>query len=109
LRLVTVSASPLPIIRAAAPLAGFSESTAIEVRVDGGRFTEEVREPIVYAAGKVQAAARFGQLVVACGDSLTGDLDLLSAAAVGVAVAPRGASPLATEARRRGWTVLAAD
>ena len=109
LRLVTVSASPLPIIRAAAPLAGFSDSTAIEVTVENGRFTSEVREPIVYAEGKVQAATQFGPLVVACGDSLTGDLALLSAAKIAVAVAPHSGSPLADEARRRGWTVLTAD
>jgi phosphoserine phosphatase len=109
LRLVTVSASPLPIIRAAVPLAGFSQCAAIEVGLERGRFTTEVREPIVYAEGKVQAAARFGRLRVACGDSLTGDLALLSAAKVAVAVAPSAGSPLADEARRRGWTVLAAD
>jgi len=109
LRLVTVSASPLPIIRAAAPLAGFAEHTAIEVTIEDGRFTSEVREPVVYAEGKVQAASRFGTLIVACGDSLTGDLALLSAAQIAIAVAPRRGSPLADEGRRRGWTVLTAD
>jgi phosphoserine phosphatase len=106
LRLVVVSASPLPIVRAAAPLAAFSECVGIEVRVRDGRFTDELVEPVVYAEGKVEAVARFGPVVVACGDSLTGDLALLSAAKVAVAVAPRGKSPLATEARRRGWFVL---
>jgi phosphoserine phosphatase len=106
LRLVVVSASPLPIVRAAAPLAGFSECIGVEVRVRDGRFTDEVVEPVVYAEGKVEAVARFGPVVVACGDSLTGDLALLSAAKVAVAVAPRGGSPLATEARRRSWFVL---
>jgi phosphoserine phosphatase len=109
LRLVTVSASPLPIIRAAAPLAGFAECTAIQVAVERARFTSKVREPIVYAEGKVQAAARFGPLVVACGDSLTGDLALLSAAKVAVAIAPRRGSPLVDEARRHGWAVLPAE
>jgi HAD superfamily phosphoserine phosphatase-like hydrolase len=109
LRLVVISASPLPIIRAAALLAGFSECSAIEVRVRDGRFTDEVCEPVVYAEGKLQAAARSGPVVVACGDSLTGDLALLSAAAVPVVVAPRAGSPLATEANRRGWTVLPAE
>ena len=107
LRLIVVSASPLPIVRAAAPLGGFSEWAAIEVRVRGGRFTDDVVKPVVYAEGKVEAAARFGSLAVACGDSLAGDLALLSAAKVSVAVAPRGDSPLASEARRRGWFVLA--
>jgi phosphatidylglycerophosphatase C len=106
LRLVVVSASPLPIVRAAAPLGGFSEYAAIEVRVRGGRFTDDVVKPVVYAEGKVEAAARFGPLVLACGDSLAGDLPLVSAAKVAVAVAPRGDSPLASEARRRGWFVL---
>src|SRR5438477_1155190 len=106
LRLVVVSASPLPIVRAAAPLAGFSEYVAIEVTVHGGRFTEEVVEPVVYAEGKVKAAARFGPLVVACGDSLAGDFALLAAARVPVAVGSRGGSPLVEEARRRGWFVI---
>lgn len=106
LRLLVVSASPLPIVRAAAPLAGFSACSGIEVRVRGGRFTDELVEPVVYAQGKVEAAARSGALAVACGDSLHGDLALLSAAKVAVAVAPRGSGPLAEEARRRGWFLL---
>lgn len=106
LQLAVVSASPLPIVRAAAPLAGFSQCTGIEVRVRGGKLTDEVLEPVVYAEGKVKAAERFGRLVVACGDSLGGDLALLSAARVPVVVAPGAGSPLATEARRRGWFVL---
>ncbi|MFL5311263.1 MAG: HAD family hydrolase, partial [Myxococcales bacterium] len=103
---VVVSASPLPIVRAAAPLAGFAELAGIEVRVRDGRFTGEVVDPVTYAEGKVQAASRFGPLVVACGDSLTGDLALLSAARIPVVVAPSSGSPLATEAARRGWPVL---
>jgi phosphoserine phosphatase len=106
LRLVVVSASPLPIVRAAAPLAGFADCAGIEVRVSRGRFTEELVEPVVYAEGKVEAAARFGPVAVACGDSLSGDLALLSAARVAVAVAPKEGSPLATEAAQRGWFVL---
>jgi phosphoserine phosphatase len=105
---VVVSASPLPIVRAAAPLAGFSDFAGIAVRVRDGRFTAEVLEPVTYAGGKVEAANRFGPLVVACGDSLGGDLPLLSAAHVAVVVAPSTGSPLATEANRRGWCVLEA-
>ncbi len=109
LRPVMVSASPLPIVRAAAPLAGFSDLAGIAVRVRDGRFTAEVLEPVTYAEGKVQAAARFGPLIVACGDSLTGDLALLSAARVAAVVAPSTGSPLATEALRRGWPILNQD
>ena len=106
LRLAVVSASPLPIVRAAAPLAGFSQCAGIEVRVRGGKLTDEVVEPVVYAEGKVKAAERFGPLVVACGDSLGGDLALLSAARVAVAVGSEERSPLVEEAHRRGWFVL---
>src|SRR6266849_4429806 len=73
LRTVVISASPLPIVRAAAPLAGIAEHAAIEVRIQAGRFTREVLEPIPYAEGKVAAATLFGPLIVACGDSLPGE------------------------------------
>jgi phosphoserine phosphatase len=63
-------------------------------------------EPITYAAGKVTAAQRAGRLVLGCGDSFTGDLPMLEAAHLAVVVAPRSGSPLADEARRRGWSVL---
>lgn len=109
LRPVVVSASPSPIVRAAAPLARFGECAGIEVRVRGGRFTADVVEPVTYAEGKVEAASRLGPLVVACGDSLTGDLALLSAARVSAVVAPRAGSPLADEARRRGWWILSTE
>jgi phosphoserine phosphatase len=109
LRLVVLSASPLPIVRAASPLAGFSEFAAIQVGIRGGRFTDEVLEPVTYAEGKVAAAFRVGPLVVACGDSLTGDLALLSAARIPVVVAPSSGSPLSDEARRRHWPILTSD
>ena len=109
LRPVVVSASPLPIVRAAAPLAGFSDFAGIAVRVRDSHFTAEVLDPVTYAEGKVQVAARFGPLIVACGDSLTGDLALLSAARVAAVVAPSTGSPLATEALRRGWPILNQD
>ena len=104
---VVVSASPLPIVRAAAPLAGFTSWAGIETRIDpAGRFTAEVVEPVTYADGKVRAASRFGPLTLACGDSLAGDLALLSAAHIPVVVAPSHGSPLADEALRRGWPIL---
>jgi len=109
LRSVVISASPLPIVRAAAPLAGFTELAGIEVRVRDGRFTAAVLDPVTYAEGKVQAASRFGPLVLACGDSLAGDLPLLSAAHLAVVVAPSSGSPLATEAHHRRWYVLDQD
>jgi phosphoserine phosphatase len=109
LKTVAISASPLPIVRAAAPLAGIAEHAAIEVRIQAGRFTCEVLEPIPYAEGKVQAAAKFGPLIVACGDSLPGDLPLLSAARVAAVVAPSTGSPLSLEANRRGWPILNRD
>lgn len=106
LRPVVVSASPQPIVRAAAPLAGFTELAGIEVRVRDGHYTAEIAEPVTYAEGKVAAAGRYGDLIVACGDSLTGDLALLEASKVPVVVAPSSGSPLATEAHRRNWVVL---
>lgn len=109
LRTVAVSASPLPIVRAAAPLAGISEHAAIEVRIQAGRFTREVLEPIPYAEGKVAAATLFGPLIVACGDSLPGDLPLLSTSRVAAVVAPSTGSPLSLEANRRGWPILSQD
>ena len=103
-----VSASPLPIVLAAAPLAGIAKDRCrgIEVRVRDGRFTDEVVAPVTYAGGKVAALARSGRLAVACGDSLGGDLAMMEAAQVAVAVAPASGSPLSIEARKRGWFVL---
>ena len=103
-----VSASALPIILASAPIAGFRRENcrAIEVREQEGRFTDRVVQPITHGPGKLAAAKRSGEIALACGDSLSGDLELLSAARVAVAVAPEAGSPLADEARRRGWPVL---
>jgi phosphoserine phosphatase len=108
---MVVSASALPIVVAAAALAGFAAERCrgIEVIVRDGRFTTEVVQPITYAAGKIAAVRRAGGIGLACGDSLTGDLAMLEAAAVGVVVAPRSGSPLSAEARRRGWPVLDQD
>ncbi len=106
---VVISASALPIVRAAAPLAGFQRWAGIETRVVSGRFTEELVPPVTYAAGKVAKAAALGPLALACGDSLTGDLGMLSAASIAVVVAPAAGSPLSLEARRRGWPVLSQE
>jgi phosphoserine phosphatase len=106
-----VSASALPIVLAAAPLAGFSREycRGIEVQVRAGKFTAEVIAPVTYGAGKIDAASRFGRIALACGDSLTGDLPMLQAAPIAVVVAPASGSPLADEARRRGWPLLSQD
>ena len=106
-----ISASALPIVLAAAPLAGFSRENCrgIEVQVRDGRFTADLLQPVTYAQGKVASAARSGRLGLACGDSFTGDLPMLEAARVAVVVAPSHGSPLSIEARRRGWAVLAQE
>jgi phosphoserine phosphatase len=111
LRVVCVSASPLPIVQAAAPLAKIpaDRCLGIEVRLSQGRLTDRVIDPVPFADGKLAALQTRGwdDVALACGDSLLGDLDLLSAAHIAVAVAPAGRSPLADEARCRGWPVLA--
>jgi len=99
-----VSASALPIVLAAGPLAGFPRDRC---RGSEGRFTEQVVQPITYAAGKVAAVP--GRIALACGDSFSGDLPMLEAARIAVAVAPATGSPLSTEARKRGWFVLSQD
>ncbi len=106
-----VSASALPIVLAAAPLAGFSRERCrgIEVQVRAGKFTAEVIGPVTYGAGKIEAASRFGRIALACGDSLTGDLPMLLAAPIAVVVAPASGSPLADEARRRSWLVVSQE
>jgi phosphoserine phosphatase len=105
---LVVSASALPIVLAAAPLAGVppERCRGIEVAIREGRFTAEVLQPITYAAGTVAVARRRGRIALACGDSLQGDLALLEAASAAVAVAPDGGSPLSLEASRRGWFLL---
>ena len=108
---LVVSASPLAIVLAAAPLAGFARERCrgIEVGVRDGRFTSDLVRPITYAEGKIAAARRAGRIALACGDSHTGDLAVMEAAQVAVAVAPASGSPLAVEARKRGWFVLDED
>ena len=106
-----VSASALPIVLAAAPLAGFARERCrgIEVQIRGGKFTAEVVQPISYAAGKIAAAAPFGKLALACGDSFNGDLPMLEAAQLAVVVAPKSGSPLSIEAQKRRWPILSQD
>jgi phosphoserine phosphatase len=105
---IIVSASPLPIVVASAPLAGFAQDRCrgVEVRIRSGRFTADVVEPITYGPGKIAAARKAGGIALACGDSLAGDLPMMEAAPLAVAVAPASGSPLALEARKRGWFVL---
>jgi phosphoserine phosphatase len=113
LRPTIVSASPLPIVQAAAPLAGIpaDRCLGIEVRVSQGRYTDRVIDPVPFADGKLAALQTRGwdDVALACGDSLLGDLDLLSEAHIAVVVAASGRSPLADEARCRGWPVLPDD
>jgi phosphoserine phosphatase len=108
LRPVVVSASARPIVLAAAPLAGIAADgcRGIETVVRAGNYTDEIVEPVTYAAGKVAAAQALGTLALACGDSLLGDLPMLEAARLAIAVAPRTGSPLSAEAHRRAWPVL---
>ena len=106
---LVISASALPIVRAGAPLAGFDKFHGIETRAVSGRFTDRVVRPVTYGAGKVAKAALLGTLGLACGDSFTGDLPMLSAAQLAVVVAPGAGSPLSLEAQRRGWPVLAQE
>lgn len=111
LRPFVISASALPIVLAAAPLAGFAPENCrgIEVQVREAKFTADLVLPVTYAAGKVSSAAQAGRLGLACGDSFTGDLAMLEAARLAVVVAPASGSPLSIEARRRGWAVLAQE
>lgn len=109
---VVVSASPIQIVRAAAPLAGVPAERCLgmTVQLDAqGVCTDQLVPPVIYAAGKVEALARarLTPIAVGVGDSIHGDLALLTAAKVPVAVGTPGASALADEAMRRGWTVLA--
>ena len=105
-----VSASAIEIVLAAAPIAGVpaSRCMGMTVRARGGELLEELVPPITYAAGKVAALekAHWLPVAVAGGDSLTGDLAMLSLARVPVVVAPARGSPLSAEAALRGWVVL---
>ena len=108
---LVVSASPLGIVLAAASLAGFGRERCrgVEVAIRDGRFTSDVVKPITYAEGKIAAARKAGRIALACGDSYTGDLPVMEAAQVAVAMAPASGSPLAAEAQKRGWFVLDAS
>ena len=110
LRTAVVSASAIEIVLASAPIAGVPASRCLgmTVRALRGELLEEIVPPITYGEGKVVAleAAAWLPLAVAGGDSLTGDLAMLSLARVPVVVAPAIGSPLSEEAARRGWTVV---
>ena len=106
-----VSASPIQIVREAAPLAGVPAARCLgmTVRIDAlGRCTGELVLPITYAAGKVEALAQrgLGPLALGAGDSIFGDLALLTAARVPVVITAAGGSALADEGRLQGWDVL---
>lgn len=106
-----VSASPVQIVRAAAPLAGVPAERCLgmETRVDAqGIVTDEIVPPITFARGKVEALAKagLGAPALGCGDSIFGDLALLEASGVAVVVAQGPGGGLAEEARRRGWATL---
>ncbi len=109
-----VSASPIEIVRAAVPLAGVPVERCLGMTVlegPGGLLTAELAGPVTYAQGKVEALtkARWLPLALSCGDSNTGDLAMLNAARVAVAVAPSTGNALATEAAVRGWSVISAE
>ena len=113
LRTVVISASPLPIVLAAAKVLQIpaSDCAGIEVEVVEGRFSAKAIEPVTYAAGKVAVLGARGWSLpaVACGDSAQGDAALLSSARIGVVVAPRSGSPLSAMAPERGWFVVERD
>lgn len=113
LRCAVVSASPIQIVRAAAPLSGVAVPCCLGMTtaVDGrGILTDRIVPPVTYAEGKVRALAEagFGVPAVGCGDSIHGDLAFLKTARIPVAVAPAQGSALAEEAIRRGWPLLPA-
>ena len=106
-----VSASPIEIVRAAAPLAGLPLGSLIGMSVEvdaSGVLTDRIAPPIIYAEGKVESLRLRGlhPIALACGDSVHGDLAMLRAARVAVVVAPESGSALATEGHRRGWAIL---
>ena len=107
-----VSASQIDVVRAAVVHAGIAwdRCVGISTRLDAaGCYTDSVIAPIIYAEGKVIAAVQrqWSPIRVAAGDSIWGDLAMLSEAAVPICVAG-GATPLCAEALKRGWSVLSA-
>jgi len=106
-----VSASQIDIVRAAVIHAGVTWDRCAGMTTRVGRdgcYTTELVPPLTYGGDKVEAAQIRGWLpiAVAAGDSITGDLALLTAAAVPVVVAASGETLLSAEAVKRGWTVL---
>ena len=93
LRSVVVSASPRPIIELAARLWGFApgDIVAATAAVDSGLFAPRLAAPLPYGGAKVDAARaclRNRSWLASFGDSAF-DLEMLLAARVAVAVAPK--------------------
>lgn len=81
----------------------------IETKVEKGKLTREILEPVPCGKGKVLAIRKhFGRMPdLAVGDSI-GDLEMLEAAQRAVVVARRGEkeTEMLKIARARGWPVL---
>ncbi len=110
LRTLIVSASPLPVVDAAAKIAGFSETVAAAPRFDGEHMLAAVDRPIPYDEGKVsRLRERIGTLplLAAFGDN-TFDVPMLGAAHLAVAVRPKPRL-LARVADVPGLLLLSAD
>jgi phosphoserine phosphatase len=108
-----VSASPIEIVRAGVPLAGIpvERCAGMTVREDeSGLLTDELVGARTYAEGKVVTLHKRGWLPIAlgCGDSIYGDLAMLAAAKVPVAVAPASGTALSRECEKQAWHVVAA-
>jgi phosphoserine phosphatase len=88
-----VSASPRPIVEAAASVMGISQANVIAATavLEGDRFAASVHRPIPYGAGKASALrTRLGDLplLAAFGDNAF-DAEMLSASARPIAVRPK--------------------
>ncbi|MCC6214154.1 MAG: haloacid dehalogenase-like hydrolase [Polyangiaceae bacterium] len=93
LRCMVVSASPAPVVQAAAAGLGFAagDIVAAEIAVEGGLLQPHLARPLTYAEGKVAAAlAALGgaRWLAAFGDSPF-DLAMMREASMGVAVRPK--------------------
>ncbi|HEY6722816.1 MAG TPA: haloacid dehalogenase-like hydrolase [Polyangiaceae bacterium] len=93
LRSVVISASPALVVREAAGQLGFAPEDIVAgySRVDGGRLSDALAEPVPYAETKVSAGrARIGDRswLASFGDNAF-DVDMLRAARLPVAVRPK--------------------